>query len=52
MSHKSLQYADGDDDVVFEEDEGYLFAGQGSFIKKCLLKIIFDHLIICYYLLY
>ena len=56
MSHKSLQYADGDDDVVFEEDEeedkGYLFAGQGIFIKKYLLKITFDHLIICYYLLY
>jgi len=38
MSHKSLQYADGDDDVVFEgdeeEDEGYLFLGQGSFIKN------------------
>ena len=52
MSHKTLQNADGDDDVVFEEDEGYLFAGQGIFIKKCLLKITFDNLIICYYLLY
>jgi len=43
MSDKSLQYADADDDdVVFEEDEeeddDYLFAGQGIFIKKCLLK--------------
>ena len=42
MSHKSLQYADGDDDVVFEEDEeedkGCLFAGQGSFIKKMFIK--------------
>ena len=42
MSHKTLQNADGDDDVVFEEDEeeddDYLFAGQGIFIKKCLLK--------------
>ena len=53
MSHKTLQNTDGDDDVVFEEeDEGYLFAGQGIFIKKCLLKITFDNLIICYYLLY
>ena len=53
MSHKTLQNADGDDDVVFEEDEGYLFAGQGISIKKCLLKITFDKLIIiCYYLLY
>ena len=35
MSHKTLQNADGDDNVVFEEDEeedeGYLFAGQGIF---------------------
>jgi len=43
MSDKSLQYADADDDdVVFEEDEeeddDYLLAGQGIFIKKCLLK--------------
>ena len=43
MSDKSLQYADADDDdVVFEEDEeeddNYLLAGQGIFIKKCLLK--------------
>ena len=57
MSHKTLQNTDGDDDVVFEEDEeedeGYLFAGQGIFIKKCLLKITFDKLIIiCFYLLY
>ena len=38
MSHKTLQNADGDDDVVFEEDkeedEGYLFAGQGIFLLK------------------
>ena len=38
MSDKSLQYAEVvDNDVVFEEDEeedeGYLFAGQGIFIK-------------------
>ena len=56
MSNKTLQNADGDDDVVFEEDEeeddDYLLAGQGIFIKKCLLKITFDNLIICYYLLY
>ena len=57
MSHKTLQNTDGDDDVVFEEDEeedeGYLFAGQGISIKKCLLKITFDKLIIiCFYLLY
>jgi len=38
MSHKTLQNADGDDDVVFEEDEGYLFAGQGIFIKKMFIK--------------
>ena len=34
MSHKTLQNTDGDDDVVFEEDEGYLFAGQGIFLLK------------------
>jgi len=34
---KSLQYIDGDEDVVFEEDEeeeeGYLFAGHGIFLS-------------------
>ena len=34
---KSLQYIDGDEDVVFEEDEeeeeGYLFARHGIFLS-------------------
>lgn len=42
MPRKSLQHADGDDDVVFEEDEeedeGYLFAGEGTFLKIFILN--------------
>jgi hypothetical protein len=51
MFRKSLKYPDGDEDVVFEEDEeeeeGYLFAEQGIG-PRYLIRLMrnFDHLII------